>query len=131
MIDATIPVDDPTAKIIAIQTVLGDGNTRWREKIPQWHPHILRLFILGSTDSFGRPFVRVFGLLFSAANAERSFALAKGFIRGLTRCSSSPWRIPSTIHFWMYVEESVRCLSVDTLRALDLGQMGVVGWGQP
>jgi len=41
----------------------------------------------------------------------------------------------STTHFWMDVRESVRCLTVDTLRALDPVQMGVagplVGGGQP
>ena len=65
------------------------------------------------------------------ASRTLGFTLAKGLIRALIRCPSPPSRILSTTSFWMYVEESMGCLSVDMLRALDLGQMGVVGWGQP
>ena len=58
------------------------------------------------------------------------FALARGLIRGLTRCPNPPTRFYSTSHFWMDVGESIRCLTADMLRTLDPVQMGVIGRGQ-
>ena len=59
------------------------------------------------------------------------FALAKGLVRGLTRCPNPPSRFYGTTYFWMNVRESVLCLTVDTPRALDPVQMSVIGRGQP
>ena len=58
------------------------------------------------------------------------FALAKGLIKGLTRCPNPPSGFYSTTHFWMDVGESVLCLTTDVSRALDPVQMGVIGRGQ-
>jgi len=58
------------------------------------------------------------------------FALAKGLVRGLTRCPNPPSRFYSTTHFWINVGESVLCLTVDTSHALDPVHMGVVWDGQ-
>ena len=67
-------------------------------------------------------------VLLNGGGRTLGFVLAKGLIRGLTRCPNPPTRFHSTTHFLMDVGESVRCLTIDTLRALDPVQMRVI-WG--
>jgi len=59
------------------------------------------------------------------------FALAKGLVRGLTRCPNPPSRFYGTTHFWMNVGESVLCLTVDASLHLTTYIWVWLGEGQP
>ena len=57
--------------------------------------------------------------------------LRRSSSEGLPAALTRPRWLLCTTLFLMYVRDSVRCLAVDTLRALDPGQMSVVMGDQP